>query len=87
MPYIEKQFRDKIDPLLDPLLKFMKDMPISGRDGDLAYIFYKLLDNSYQGSFSSYNSGMGVLSSVGQEFYRRKIAPYENSKIESNGDV
>jgi hypothetical protein len=87
LPYITKEERTKIDPLLNPLLEFMKMNPISGRDGDIAYIIYKLLDVCYQDHFSAYNSAMDVLSSIGQEFYRRKIITYEEYKKMENGDV
>jgi len=30
---------------------------------------------------------MGVLSAITEEFYRRKVAPYEDEKIVENGDV
>jgi len=30
---------------------------------------------------------MGVLECVKQEFYRRRAVPYEEEKIEENGDI
>ena len=30
---------------------------------------------------------MGVLDCVKQEFYRRKLAPYEDVAIQKNGDI
>lgn len=37
--------------------------------------------------YQTYNDIIGVLSCIQHELYRRKIAPYENKKIKSNGDV
>jgi hypothetical protein len=38
-------------------------------------------------SYSDLNEVIGVLESVKQEFYRRVVAPYEDSKIKKNGDI
>jgi len=85
MPYIQQSRRDEIrDELLPPdsvgelnfllttfILQYLKD-PNSGNGGL---------------NYEKYNSVMGVLECVKQELYRRMIAPYEDKKIEENGDV
>ena len=38
-------------------------------------------------NYATMNEILGVLSAVGFEFYRRIVAPYEQEKIEQNGDV
>ena len=38
-------------------------------------------------SYQTYNDIMGALECCKQELYRRKISKYEDTKIESNGDV
>jgi hypothetical protein len=38
-------------------------------------------------SYQHYNDIIGVLECAKMEFYRRKIVPYEDIKILSNGDV
>jgi len=41
----------------------------------------------YPKGYFHYNRAMGVLASAMQEFYRRRVAPYEDVKIAENGDV
>jgi hypothetical protein len=38
-------------------------------------------------NYALFNEIIGVLECVKQEFYRRAVAPYEDKKIEENGDV
>lgn len=38
-------------------------------------------------SYQTYNDMMGALEGAKLEFYRRKIAPYEDQKIRDNGNV
>lgn len=38
-------------------------------------------------SYTNYNAVIGVLENIKLELYRRKIAPYEDKKMEENGDV
>ena len=57
--------------------------------GELNYIITRLISN-YLGPQMDYerlNSIIGVLECAKQEFYRRVVAPYEDKKIEDNGDV
>jgi len=52
------------------------------------YTLTKIVDNMYgAGGYSVYNRLIGVLECVKQEYYRRKIASYEDEKIIENGDV
>lgn len=38
-------------------------------------------------SYIAYNDILGVLEAAKLEFYRRRVAPYEDTKIAENGDV
>lgn len=38
-------------------------------------------------SYQVINDALGALEGAKQEFYRRVAAPYENRKIQENGDV
>lgn len=38
-------------------------------------------------SYNTHNAIMGVLTCAPLEWYRRRTAPYEDKKIEENGDV
>lgn len=37
--------------------------------------------------YETYNAVIGVLEAAKLELYRRLVAPYEDSKIQQNGDV
>ena len=85
MSYIRQEDRDIIDEKLDPLIK-----NLIVNDGELIYIMYKLILGyyAYKGFGSSeLVKGMGILECVKQEFYRRIIAPIEDSKMKDNGDI
>jgi hypothetical protein len=62
--------------------------------GSLNYIIFKivkgLIEPQYDGgerSYARFNAINGALECCKQEVYRRLIAPYEDTKIEDNGDV
>lgn len=80
MPYIKPEIRE--------ILSACGTFPRFA--GELNYTF-TLLINEYlkdRGeSYQTYNDIMGALEGAKLELYRRKIAPYEDTKIKSNGDV
>lgn len=79
MPYISEDRRDEIDI---PTNEYKGP-------GELNYTITKLVTEYVPDdvSYSDFNEVMGVLESVKQELYRRQVAPYEDTKIEQNGDV
>lgn len=88
MPYIKPQDRTEIDTLLEPLLKHLSGLPLEKQDGALNYTVTKVLKHLYaKGDYFTYNRSMGVLSAIQAEWYRRDIVPYEDLKIQENGDV
>lgn len=90
MPYIKAETRPPLDELVDPLVTRLltrADPRIGNKDGDMNYVITRLLDRVYPSSYTSFNAAIGVLECVKQEFYRRKVAPYEDVKSEQNGDV
>lgn len=87
MPYISREERRELDPLIDELIKVLKKSPLEKIDGRLNYVIYRLLINLYEPRYFNYNRAMGVLTCVSQEFYRRKISPYEDQKIKESGDI
>lgn len=89
MPYINKQDKEILDELMKPLLERFKQAGVPlAYDGEMNYVITKLLLNFYDGyGYQAYNRAMGVLECAKQEFYRRKIAPYEDEKIKQNGDI
>lgn len=59
------------------------------KPGELNFILTKLC-LEYAGDapgYETYNSIVGVLECCKLEFYRRAVAPYEDIKKETNGDV
>jgi len=86
MPYIKQEDRDRIDKYIDELLLWLSRHPDS--DGTVNYVITRIIDDIYgEGGYVVYNRAMGVLDCIAREFYRRRVAPYEDEKIEENGDV
>ena len=80
MPYIKPEDR----------LHILADEKQIDTPGELNY-FISTLINSYihqKGkNYSTLNEVVGVLECAKLELYRRVAAPYEDTKIEENGDV
>lgn len=80
MPYIEQRLRDD--------LQSREACPTT--PGELNFMFTDVIKDYllYKGeSYQTYNDIIGALDCCGKELYRRKIAPYEDMKINQNGDV
>lgn len=63
---------------------------ITETPGDLNYAITQLLEAYREGNGDSYwtfNDMIGVLECAKQELYRRIVSPYEDRKIQENGDV
>jgi hypothetical protein len=81
MPYIQQQDRHKFDSY---------PVPGSESPGELNYVVTRICQNyiaDHGLSYQTLNDIVGVLECCKLEFYRRKISPYEDNKIASNGDV
>jgi hypothetical protein len=87
MPYITGEERRELDPAIDMLVAKLRQAPVEKVDGRLNYVISRLLAQLYPKGYFHYNRAMGVLASAMQEFYRRRVAPYEDVKISENGDV
>lgn len=58
--------------------------------GELNYLFTRMVQNyiEIKGlSYQTINDILGALEGTKLEFYRRVAVPYEQTKIEENGDV
>jgi len=89
MPYIEKEKRLKFDwwvsGLVDAIINDKTFHP-----GQLNYSITMLLEGILKRTKLSYtncNNLLGTLDCVAREFYRKRVAPYEDEKAEENGDV
>ncbi len=84
MPYIEPPARGKFTEALRTL-----SANIEG-PGELNYVVSMLVDAYVRARgerYSTFNEAVGVLESAKLELYRRRVAVYEDRKIEENGDV
>lgn len=89
MPYIKKEDREKYEDIINEAVRRIHCGNKIPSAGELNYvissIIWKLFD--INPSYTTGNNFMGVLDCVKQEFYRRKLAPYEDEKIKENGDI
>ena len=83
MPYIKEEDRVKFEKALD-------DLTVPNVAGELNYLFTCIIRKYLQQkgvSYTNMNEVVGVLECTKLELYRRMTAPYEDVKIEENGDV
>jgi hypothetical protein len=84
LPYIKETERTMKNPLINELDGWINT------EGDLNYTITMLCKNylAKKGeSYATHNSIMGALNCVQFEWYRRRVAGYEDKKINENGDV
>jgi len=89
MPYIAKEKRafwfDGLDIIMD---KLADNAPVSA--GVINYLITELIlfyIKTIGEDYEAYNTAIGILECVKQELYRRAVAPYEDKKIQENGDI
>jgi len=87
MPYITQEDRPQYDKVLGELIGLLKEKPPESVDGHLNYVVTRVIKEVYPLRYYHVNKAMGVLECIQHEFYRRVAAPYEDTKIEQNGDV
>jgi hypothetical protein len=81
MPYIRQEKRK----VLDEKIRAISDEVST--DGELNYVITKLLLGMDGDSYEDFQNLIGTLECAKQEFYRRKIVPYEEKKRKENGEV
>ena len=76
MPYIEQYTREHT-------------IPNTEHPGELTYELYLLCLTALppNARFADYATVLGCLEATKLELYRQQIAPYEDLKLEENGDV
>lgn len=86
-PYIKTQDRVEIDMGRQPTSAGELNYFIT--DAMLRYLSQKVFSTpgQFKPCYADYNEVIGVLECAKQELYRRRIAPYEDEKIISNGDI
>ena len=81
MPYIKREDRNKLMSV---------NFPVMETPGELNFLITKLIKHYMWNLETNYvliNEIVGALESAKLEFYRRVVVPYEEKKIEQNGDV
>ena len=80
--------------MLVPYIKREKKIDLQDRlpkdSGELNFLFTDIITDYLYENGKSYkvcNDIIGALEGAKLEFYRRVVAPYEDKKIEENGDV
>lgn len=92
MPYIEQERRVLYDAGIDQLASVLVPVRM-GTDrpqaGDLNYVISRLCARFVgpKPRYAYLNEVIGVLECAKLELYRRRVVPYEDKKIEENGDV
>jgi hypothetical protein len=89
MPYIRQEFRENYDDLIDQIVdKLSRDRFVNGA-GEINYVISRLIWKIFESDkcYNMANSLMGTLGCVQAEFYRERVAPYEDVKQQENGNI
>jgi len=84
MPYITPERRETFDDVLE------KMAPEVQSEGELNYCIYKLATlvvDRIGESYSNLSMCSSAMEHAKLEWYRRRLAPYEDVKIAENGDI
>lgn len=91
MPYIEKEYRLDYDVFIDKLFEELKGLKNDELLGHMNYIIFRLAgllcNHNGRRSYARMATVSSAMSEAQAEFRRRVMAPYEDERIESNGDV
>lgn len=82
MPYIKQEDRPAMDEVVDAMLEAGVQA-----NGDLNYILYKFCKYYIPRRYNSIKNFCGELEECAVEIRRRLTGPYEDTKIDENGDV
>jgi len=87
MPYIAQEDRKVYDKHIKALVRKLALSDFN--PGHLNYIFTSIILSAWRAlpRYATISSLTGMLDNVKSEFYRRYAQPYEDEKIEQNGDV
>lgn len=94
MPYILPHLRPALDPTGDASkgaeVGNSAPLQLASNAGELNFQISKLVAQFIKdrgGNYDAMNSAVGALECCKLEVYRRIVAPYESTKIATNGDV
>lgn len=84
MPYITPNRRTVFDPHLEKLAEGITS------EGEMNYCIYKLaslLIRKMGESYDNFSLCGSAMEHAKLEWYRKRVAPYEDKKIRENGDI
>jgi len=100
MPYVDKELRKYLEDYLDYTAQAIRtlaggwsdpDVDIAHKVGLLNYcmtsLALRVLEQSGPENYARLSAIHGTFLAAAAEFYRRKVAPYEDKKRKENGDV
>ena len=90
MPYIKLEDRKMYDEAIEQLGRELDGVAVFDEPGHLNYIIFALVRRMLQMEpigYARLNAIIGALECCKAEIYRRIVAPYEDEKIDQNGDV
>jgi len=88
MPYIASHLRALVDEYIDEIIGAIKARPEDERGGMSNYAVFRILVGlATPFNYSVLRGYVGDLICCLLEFYRRRIAPYEDDAIRRNGDI
>ena len=87
MPYIKPDERAKWEGVIGEVIRIVSEIPEDKKEGELNYLITSFMKRIYNPRYFDYNRAIGLLECIKQEFYRRIVAPYEDTKISENGDL
>lgn len=82
MPYIAEHLRESLEPLANRTTRHPGELNFQ-----LTKVCLQYLKDRGGTDYQGINDIVGALECAKQEFYRRLAAPYEDTKIATNGDV
>ena len=87
MPYIKTIARSDFEPALNEIFGKITEVTT---EGDMNYMITRMILrylNTHETDYRNINGMIGMLECAKLELYRRLAAPYENKKVDENGDV
>lgn len=90
MPYIKQQDRRTIENMIGISKNFKDIGTFVENAGELNYVITSIIHGYFEqngGRYQQANDIIGALEGAKLEFYRKIVAPYEETKIKENGDV
>ena len=84
MPYIADEGRESLDCEIDRLSESINSK------GEMNYAITRIIHNYINKNgmrYDTLNDAIGILQCAQLELYRHVIGPYEDTKIELNGDI